>query len=112
MLSKNMYKVLSCIPKDGSTIEYSPLLEKCKLDKKEFDFCLNETVFPNWNYIRTSKGFNNSSELSLTESGVSGIEQYEDSLTNKRMLVASLAISIVAMIAAVASAVTAIVVIV
>ena len=108
MLSKKMYAILSCFPRSiSATVRYEDLLEKCELSAEESLEFLDETLFPNWNYVRSSNGFNNGSELSLTESGLAKVEEYEDGKRNNQLVLASLAIAIVAMIASVASAVGA-----
>ena len=108
MLSKKMYKVLSCFPESYTkSISYEELLMICKLTKDEIDECLNETLYPNWNYIRSSNGFQKGSMLSLTEDGLAKREEYEDSKREHRIVLVSLIIAIIAMLATVVSAITA-----
>lgn len=110
MLSENMYAVLSCFPRDvGKEIRYEELVQKCTLSKEEIKECLNETLFSAWNYVRSSKGWYQGSLLYLTESGLAGVERYEDETNSKKTIKISLYISIVAMIAAEASAVASII---
>ena len=70
MLSEKMFKTLAAFPRSfNKGIRYETLLDACCLTKDEIDECLNETLFPAWNYVRSSAGFRNGSELFLTESG-------------------------------------------
>ncbi len=109
MLSKNMYAVLSCFPRTISKpIKYEILLEKCELSSDEVNECLNETLFPAWNYVRCSNGFKMGSDLYLTESGLVGIEEHEAAVAEHRVVERSLSVSKIAMIAAIASAVAGI----
>ena len=108
MLSNRMYIVLSAFPRSFSKgIKYEDLLGKCKLSKDEIDECLNETLFPQWNYIRSSNGFNIGSHLYLTESGLVGIEAHEAAVEDKHLVQRSLAVSNAALWASIISAVTA-----
>ncbi len=107
MLSKKMYMVLSCFPRNYTAIAYEALVKKCKLSEDEIKECLAETLFPEWNYVRTSDGWKNGSELILTESGLANVEEYEQNRCNMRLVKWSFGIAIVAMVASVASAVAA-----
>ncbi len=110
MLSKKMYRVLSCFPRSlGKEITYEQLFRKCNLSKEEIEECLNETLFPAWNYVRSSKGWHQGSLLYFTESGLAEIEKYQDEKNSKKVVNISLYVSTVAMIAAIASAVAAII---
>ena len=106
MLSKNMYEVLSCLPKDFSdSIKYETLLQKCKLPKGLIDGCLNETLFPSWNYIRSSNGFKNGSNLFITESGLAKVEAHEQLIEEQKIVKKSLSVAKVAMWTSVISAI-------
>ena len=110
MLSKNMYEVLSCLPKDFSdSIKYETLLQKCKLPKGIIDGCLNETLFPAWNYIRSSNGFKNGSDLFITESGLARVEAYEQSSEEHDIVKKSLLIARISLIISLTSSVIALV---
>jgi len=107
MLSKNMYLVLSCFPRNYSEITYEQLLKKCKLSNDDIQSCLNEMLFMEMKYIRTSKGAWKDSQLFLTECGLVGLEAYEQEKKNNSLVKASLITAICAMIASVASAIAA-----
>lgn len=107
MLSKKMYMVLSCFPRNYTAIAYEALVKKCKLSEDEIKECLAETLFPEWNYVRTSDGWKNGSELTLTESGLAKVEGYEQDRKNWYLVVSSLVIAVIAMLASAASAVAA-----
>ena len=111
MLSKEMYKVLSCFPmKHGKGMKYEDIIQNCDLTKEEIDECLNETLFPNWNYIRASNGFKNGSVLYLTESGLAEIEKQNDNENNQKLSKRAYIISILAMIATIINAIAAVIV--
>lgn len=111
MLSKEMYNVLSCFPKKfGKGIKYEDVIQECTLSKDEIDECLNETLFPAWNYIRTSNGFKNGSILYLTESGLTEIEKHIDEENNQKLSKRAYIISILAMIATIVNAIAAVIV--
>ena len=108
MLSENMYQVLSCLPKGFSTsIKYEELLQQCKLSKDIIDDCLNETLFPEWNYIRSSNGFRTGSELFITESGLAKVEAHEQSCAEHEIVKKSLSVAKIAMWISVFSAIVA-----
>lgn len=107
MLSKNMYLVLSCFPRNYADITYQELLKKCKLSEDDILSCLNEMLFVESRYIRTDKKPWKSSNLSLTEAGLVRIEAYEQERKNMNLVKASLITAILAMVASVASAVAA-----
>ena len=110
MLSKEMYTVLSCFPqKLGNSIKYEVLLAKCSLSKDDINECLNETLFPAWNYVRSSDGWKNGSQLFLTESGLSKIEEYEDALLNQKISKRTLKVSIITLAIAIVSLAVAII---
>ena len=110
MLSTNMYKVLSCFPRQlGNYILYENLVEMCQLDENSIKECLNETLYPNWNYIRKSDGWKKGSQLYLTESGLAELEDHEHLRTIDKFTRRSIKIAIVAMIAAIASAIATII---
>ncbi len=110
MLSKEMYTVLSCFPRKlGQSITYEELLSKCSIKKDDIIECLNETLFPSWNYIRSSNGWENGSHLFLTESGLSKIEEYEDSVKNHKLTKKTLMVSVLAMLISLICAVVAII---
>lgn len=104
MLSKQMYEVLSYLPRNHTPMLYEELVQASQLSEDEILLNLNETVYPEWNYVRTSKGFRAGSELSLTEGGLVAIENYEQAIFNQRTMSKSLRASIAAAVAAVASA--------
>lgn len=111
MLSKEMCEVLSGFPKKhGHGIKYEEIINKCDLTKEEIDECLNETLFPEWNYIRSSNGFKSGSVLYLTESGLARFEKHEDDENNKKIVKRSYIISILAMIATIVNALSAVIV--
>ena len=106
MLSKNMYDVLSCFPKSfSSSIKYEKLLEISKLTKNEIDDCLNETLFPEWNYIRSSNGFRSDSDLFITESGLAKVEEYEQLYEEHKIVKNSLLVTQITMWVSILSAV-------
>lgn len=107
MLSKNMYLVLSCLPRNYANITYQELLKKCKLSEDDILSCLNEMLFLESRYIRTDNNPWKSSNLSLTEAGLGRIEAYEQERKNMNLVKASLITAILAMVASVASAVAA-----
>lgn len=107
MLSKNMYLVLSCLPRNYSEFTYSQLLEKCKLSDDDIKACLNEMLFMEKKYIRTSKESWEKCQIFLTEYGLVGLETYEQEKKNTFLVKASLITAICAMVASVASAVAA-----
>lgn len=99
MLSKEMYTLLSCFPRKlGNSISYETLISKCPLEENDVIECLNETLFDAWNYVRSSNGWKKESLLVLTESGLSKIEEYEDSRKNQKITKRTLIISVSAMI--------------
>lgn len=111
MLSKEMYSVLSCFPKKlGKGVKYEEVVRECTLSKEEIDECLNETLFPAWNYIRTSDGFKNGSILYLTESGLVEIEKHIDEENNQKLSKRAYVISILAMFATIINAIAAVIV--
>lgn len=109
MLSKKMYEVLSCFPRNFTeSIKFEVLQKHCKLPPNEIMECLVETTLsPRWNYVRSSKGFIKGSDLFLTESGLAEVEDYEQAQKSHRLVIASFIIAVVAMLAAIASAVAA-----
>ncbi len=110
MLSKEMYTVLSCFPKKlGKAITYEALLSSCKISHGDLIECLNETLYPSWNYVRSSDGWKIGSLLFLTESGLSRVEEYEDSAKDHKIIKRTLMVSILAMLISLISAVTAII---
>ena len=110
MLSKNMYDVLSCFPKSfSSSIKYENLLEISKLTKNEIDDCLNETLFPKWNYIRSSNGFRTGSDLFITESGLAKVEEYEKLCEEHKIIKNSLLVTRITMWVSILSAVIALI---
>ena len=109
MLSEKMFKTLAAFPRSfNKGIRYETLLDACCLTKDEIDECLNETLFPAWNYVRSSAGFRNGSELFLTESGLAEIEAYEQQEKAQKLNERSLRVARIAMWAAIASAVAAV----
>ena len=109
MLSKEMYAVLSCFPRKlGKSIKYEDLVSKCNIEENDIIECLDETLFAPWNYIRSSDGWNNGSELFITESGLSKIEEYEDSVIKQKISKRALMVSVFAMITSIISVVVAI----
>lgn len=109
MLSNQMYEVLSYLPRNHTPMLYEELVQVCQLSEDEIMSNLNETVYPEWNYVRTSKGFRVGSKLSLTEGGLVAIENYEQAIFNQRTMNKSLWVSIAAAVAAVASALSAVI---
>ena len=107
MLSKNMYLILSCFPRNYADIAFEELLKKCKLSEDEVRCCLNEILFLDSQYIRSSNGIRYGSNLSLTEVGLVKVEAYEYERKNMNLVKASLITGILAMAASVASAVAA-----
>jgi len=106
MLSENMYEVLSCFHKTFSTsIKYEELLQKCKLPKVIIDNCLNETLFPEWNYVRSSNGFKTGSTLFITESGLAKVEAHEQLVEEQRIVKKSLFVANIAMWTSIISAI-------
>lgn len=79
-------------------------------NKEEIDECLNETLYPEWNYIRSSNGWKNGSKLYLTESGLAEIEKHIDEENNQKLSKRAYIISILAMIATIVNAVAAVIV--
>lgn len=108
MVSERMFQVLSAFPRSFQKgIRYEALLRDCRLSKEDIDECLNETQFPAWNYIRSTNGFREGSELFLTESGLAEMEEYERQVRMERWNQRALTIAKIAMWAAIASAVAA-----
>lgn len=96
-MSKEMYLVLRCFPRKlDCPIAFNTLLNVCSLSEDDILACLNETLFPEWNYVRSSAGFKAGSNLYLTESGLAKIEEYEQSRLNLRLARMTLLVSIIA----------------
>lgn len=109
MLSKQMYEVLSCFPRKlGKPIKFEELVEKCSLEETEIVECLEETLFPSWNYIRSSNGWNKGSELFLTETGLAKIESHEQQANDQEVVCKSLDVARIAMWVSIVSAAVAI----
>ena len=109
MLSKNMFLVLSCFPRNYSNISYEELAKKCKLSEDDLLSCLNEMLFLEKRYIRTDRAPWKDSNLSMTEAGLIQLEAYEQERKNLNLVKASLITAIFAMFASVASAIAAII---
>lgn len=108
MLSKNMYLVLSCFPRNYGNITYKELLKKCKLSEDDILSCLTEMLFLDNRYIRTDEKPWYDSTLSLTETGLVRVEAYEYEQKNMSFAKISLYTAIFAMVASIASAVAAV----
>ena len=110
MLSNEMYSVLACFPrKHGYPVEYGTLISLCPLKKRDIDECLNATLVSPWNYVQSSNGFKNGSDLYLTESGLAALEAHEQDLKNLRISENTLIVSKIAMGTAAFSALLAII---
>ncbi len=110
MLSKNMYSVLSCFPRNTKEyIMYEDLIKKCNLSKEDIDACLDTTIFPEWHYIyRTDVGFKNGGKLYLTETAIAEVEVYEQTVEERKIVKDSLTVARVAMWVSIFSAIVAI----
>ena len=109
MLSKNMYLVLSCLPRNYGAMTCQELMKKCKLPEDDILYCLNEMLLLSSRYIRTDNRQWKDCTLYLTEDGLAQVEDYEQRRENMILVRASLFTAIFAMIASVASAVAAII---
>ncbi len=108
MLSKQMYTLLSCLPRDHSALSYKELERKCSLSKDEMQECFCEVDFMEKPYYRrTPKSSWYNSDYYISELGLAEIEDYEQSQRNNRLVQKSLIVAIIAMIASIASAVAA-----
>ena len=89
---------MSCFTNTFSaSIKYEELLKKCNLSKDIIDDCLNETLFPEWNYIRSSNGFRTGSDLFITECGLSKVEAHKQSCAEHEIVKKSLLVAKIAM---------------
>ena len=110
MLSKEMYTVLSFFPRKlGEAISYEKLLSNCKINEDDIIECLNETLYPSWNYVRSSNGWRTGSLLYLTESGLSKLEEYESSLQDQEFSKITLTVAKIALAVSILGVIIAII---
>lgn len=108
MISKEMYELLKRIPRHPKAIAYDELNKICEKDIFEIA-C--EAEYKNCEYINISGllARDKGCTLSLTEKGQAAIEDYKRTTHNQKMVEKSLAVSRIAMWAALGSAVAAII---
>lgn len=112
MLSKEMYTLLKSIPRYPNTISFDTLYEKkiCSLESLKSLLC--DAVHSDYEYAtqhHVRGQLIQDSSFSLTEVGKVAIEDYEQSLKNREILEKSLSVSKAAMVAAIASALAAVI---
>lgn len=110
MLSKEMYTILKSIPRHPNTITFDALYEKkiCSLESLKSLLC--DAIHTDYEYAtqhHVRGRLIQDSSFSLSERGKAAIEEYEQNLRNQTAMEKSLAISKVAMVAAIASAIAA-----
>ena len=104
MLSKQMYKLLSCLPRDHSALSYKELERKCSLSKSEMQECFFEVDFMEKPYYRrTPKSSWYNSDYYISELGLAEIEDYEQAQQNRAFAIASLIVAAIAMFASLAA---------
>lgn len=110
MISKGMYEILSCMPRNHDGISYDALIEKCTLTEKEMMECFAEVdIRPYHYYRRTTNCSWQNSTFYLSENGLAEVEEYERILENNELSNKNLKIAKLAFIAAFVSAVAAII---
>lgn len=109
MLSKQMYSILSCMPRNHSFISYVALESKCGLTKDEMYECFAEVDEQHTPYFRrTFEGTWDKESFCISEIGLAEVEAYEQALENQRAVDESLKVAKIAMWAAIASAIVSI----
>ena len=105
MLSKEMYSLLVKVPRNQQTVEYSALIEN---DDKTTYLLVSEAL-NDCGFLKKHGEFIKSSAYSLTEKGKAAVEEHEQTLHNQEVMKTSLSVARIAMLAAVFSAIAAVV---
>ena len=105
MISKEMYKILSNIPRYDGSISEKELLRKCTVSAGVLQDRLGEAQWPSHDYANECVG--NRHSWFLTENGQAAIEEFERVKRTDTLVRWSFVISIIAAIAGVESAIAA-----
>ena len=106
MLSEEMYTLIKKIPRRGNWVPYAELNPTGDMN---IDKLLLEAKYDSYDYINQNGRLLRDSTFSLTEKGQAAIEEYEQALRNQKIVETSLTVSRVAMVAAIGSALAAII---
>lgn len=106
MISEEMFQFLRRIPRHPAWIEYDSLLKSIKnISTDRINSLKSEASDDDYGYINDHLD----GKISLTEKGCVALEAYRHEKSNRSIMTWSLFFSLIAMIAAVASAVTTII---
>ena len=88
MISKRMYQMISCFPRDYSTISYQNLVKKSVLSEEEIQWCLMEHDFMIAEGKRLFRKDSNKtwdeSDFSLNDRGLAEIDNFEMEMENQK----------------------------
>lgn len=107
MISRDMYAVLSHVPRDPQKRSYEEILEKSGLPEEKFENLICEAKYTGYDYINDLTREEKKKEYSLTEKGQAELELYKQMLENQKIAEKTLTVSRVAMWTAIASAIVA-----
>ena len=103
MISKEMYAILSHIPRHEKSISESDLEHNCQISSDRLKEILGEAKWTSHDYANEcadKKHF-----WFLTENGQAAIEEYERAVRADRLVICSFVVSIIAAIAGIGSAI-------
>lgn len=103
MISKEMYKILSNIPRYDGSISEKELLRKCTVSAGVLRDRLGEAQWPSHDYANECVG--NRHSWFLTENGQAAIEEFNRAKHTDRLAIFSLITSMIAAIAGIGSAI-------
>ena len=105
MISRDMYAILSNVPRHPQKGSYEELLEKSGLTEEMFDNLICEAKYTSYDYINDLTRDWKKKEYSLTEKGQAELELYEQARESQRITEETLVVSQKAKVAAIVGAI-------